>query len=347
MNAPFRLYGADTSPYAAKVHAYLRFKGLEFTWLNRSQARQEEFARYAKLPLSPVLVDANETVMQDSTPTIEALERLYPEPSIIPDDASLAFIAALIEDYADEWLSKAMFHYRWTYPDDQDGAARRIADMLFEGAEAPVSVVESIKTRMSARLHHVGSGPESAPLIEGSFSRVVDILERMLARRPYLLGGRPCMGDFGLAAQFGQLLADPTPGALIKARAPNLAAWVKRMENPRVEGDFASLETLGEDLTELLQQEIAGAHLAWMAANAQAVAEEASGVSVAIGGRAFAQKPQRYAAKAFGELRRKRGAVNHDGLASLLSQSGCDAFLLSIGQDEEDASDDEDGGDEE
>ena len=58
MTAPFRLYGAELSPYSVKVRSYLRFKGVEFEWLTRSAARQEEFARFAKQPLVPVLVDA-------------------------------------------------------------------------------------------------------------------------------------------------------------------------------------------------------------------------------------------------------------------------------------------------
>ena len=62
MTAPFRLYGAELSPYAAKVRSYLRYKGLAFQWLERSNARQEEFSRYAKLPLAPVLVDADDAV---------------------------------------------------------------------------------------------------------------------------------------------------------------------------------------------------------------------------------------------------------------------------------------------
>src|SRR5215831_10361122 len=105
MTAPFRLYGAELSPFSVKVRSYLRFKGLEFRWLTRSNARQEEFARYAKLPLIPVLVDAQGAAMQDSTPIIEALERDYPDPSITPADAALAFVSALLEDYADEWLN--------------------------------------------------------------------------------------------------------------------------------------------------------------------------------------------------------------------------------------------------
>jgi glutathione S-transferase len=327
MTAPFRLYGAELSPYSVKVRSYLRFKGLAFEWLQRTQARSEEFARYAKLPLVPVLVDAHGNAMQDSTPMIEALEREFAEPSIIPGEASLAFVAALLEDYADEWLNKAMFHYRWSYPDDQDSASRRIVEMIFEGAAPPDGIAESVRTRMISRLHHVGSSPETAPLIEGSFTRMLGHLERLIGDRAYLFGGRPSLADFGLAGQLTQLLSDPTPGAMIKARAPNLTAWIDRMENPSVDGDFLSFDRLRDGLMDLIRDEVAGAYLAWMEANARAVLNDAAGVSVDIAGQTFTQKPQRYAAKAFAELKRKRAAVADDGLAALLGDTGCDFYL--------------------
>ncbi|GAM98015.1 glutathione S-transferase [alpha proteobacterium U9-1i] len=329
MTAPFRLYGAELSPYSVKVRSYLRFKGLAFEWLERSNARQEEFSRYAKLPLAPILVDADENAMQDSTPMIEALEREYAEPSITPDDASLAFLSALLEDYADEWLNKAMFHYRWAYPENQDSAAKRIVDMLFEGAPTPDGMEDAVKTRMIGRLHHVGSTPETAPLIEGSFTRVLATLDRMLAANKYLFGGRPSLADFGLAGQLGQLRSDPTPGAIIKAQAPNVSRWLDRMDSPGVEGGFASLPSLQDDLASLLREEIAGAYLVWMAANAQAVRDDAPGVTAFIAGETYTQKPQRYAAKAFAELRRKRALVTDEALAALLGDTGCDAFLAS------------------
>src|SRR5262249_44026658 len=155
-------------------------KGLEFEWLTRSTARAEEFARYAKLPLIPVLVDAEENTLQDSTMILSALERDYPDPSIIPSDPALAFAASLLEDYADEWLNKAMFHYRWSYPGDQDHASRRIVETVFEGASMPESAEQGVRSRMVARLHHVGSSSETAPVIEGSFARVLGLLEGLL-----------------------------------------------------------------------------------------------------------------------------------------------------------------------
>ena len=39
--------------------------------------------------------------------------------------------------WTDEWLNKVMFHYRWSYPDDQESAARRTVALIFDGAAAP------------------------------------------------------------------------------------------------------------------------------------------------------------------------------------------------------------------
>lgn len=281
---------------------------------------------------------------------IEALERDYPEPSIQPADPALGFVAALLEDYADEWLNKAMFHYRWSYPENQDSAAKRLVDMLFEGAPAPDGVEDAVKTRMIGRLHHVGSSPDTAPVIEGSFTRVLALFERMLANRPYLFGARPSLADFGIAGQLSQLLSDPSPGAIIRAQAPKVAAWLKRMDNPSAEGEFASFDALKDDLAELLRDEVAAGYLVWMAANAQAVRNDASGVSAEIAGQTFTQKPQRYAAKALAELRHKRAALaDNEALAALLGETGIDAFfgVQSSGEAEEPESDEDEGDDSE
>ena len=286
--------------------------------------------RYAKQPLMPVLVDANETALQDSTPIIEALEREYPDPSITPPDPGLAFVSALLEDYADEWLNKAMFHYRWSYPEDQESAARRTVELIFDGAPAPDDAEEGVRSRMVARLHHVGSSPETAPALEGSFTRLLGLLEQLLGDKPYLFGGAPSLADFGFAGQFAQLLSDPTPGAMIKAQAPRLTRWIARMDAPRTEGAFLGLDAVRDALAALLRDEGAAAYLLWMNANAHAVAADAQAVNVEIAGVNFTQKPQRFAAKAFNELRRKRAGVNDAALGALLEEAGCDVVLKSI-----------------
>jgi glutathione S-transferase len=312
-----------------KVRRLLEFKGIEHSWIPRTAANQGEFLRFAKLPLIPVLVGSDDYTLQDSTPIVEKLEHRYPDPSVTPASPALKFLAHLFEDYADEWVNKIMFHYRWTGEADQISAAQRIAAAMLAGQEAPdlEAVSAAIRERMVQRLHHVGSSPQTAPVIESSFQRLLALLEMHLADRLYLFGARPSLGDFGLAAQLGQLLSDPTPGAHMRATAPRVVAYVERMNTPSVEGDFEPLDALTATLRPLLDQEVCPVYLAWMSANAEA-AREGGTVSLELPGGPYEQGVQKYAAKAFGDLRKRRAqAVDDAGLAALMSETGCDAFL--------------------
>jgi glutathione S-transferase len=329
MAAPYRLYGADLSPYSQKVLWVLRFKNIPHTWLPRTAARAAEFQRFAKLPLVPVLVGADDFSQQDSTPIVETLERRYPEPSVTPDDPALAFLSALIEDYADEWSNKAMFHYRWTYDADQASAAQRLVAMMLDGDattdRAPMEA--AIRERMTQRLHLVGSSAATAPVIEGSYRRLLGLLESHLAARPYLFGARPALADFSLAAQLGQLLSDPTPGALMRSSAPKVADWVGRVANAAVEGPFETLDALRSTLLPLLRDEVGGVYLPWMAANAAAAAAGGE-VDVALPGGQFTQAPQKYAARALSDVRaRYAGFADDAALAALLAEAGCAEWL--------------------
>jgi len=123
MSDIYRLFGNELSPYSVKVRSYFRFKNIAHEWIVRNASNEAEFQRYARLPLIPLVVTPSGEVLQDSTPLIERLEGQFPEPSIIPPDPRLAFLAALIEEYADEWVNKPMFHYRWFYEADANSAA--------------------------------------------------------------------------------------------------------------------------------------------------------------------------------------------------------------------------------
>jgi glutathione S-transferase len=331
MSTPYRLYGAELSPYSVKVRSYLRYKGLAHEWISRSAARNAEFAKYAKLPLIPALVDADETVLQDSTPMLEALEQRHPDPSIRPDEPAAAFLSALLEDYADEWLNKAMFHYRWTYEADQLSAAKRIVDMMIEGQEIddrrPLEA--QVRERMTGRLWHVGSSAETAPVIEGSFRRFVALLEQHLRGRPYLFGGRPSLADFGVAGQLYELLSDSTPGGVIRAHEPHVVDYVERMLEPAAQGPFEPLSALAPTLAPILREEIAAIYLPWMDANSKAGRAGEERFSVTLDGLAYAQAPQRYAGKALLEIRRKRDALMADeALGALLHETGCYELLI-------------------
>ncbi|HET6303464.1 MAG TPA: glutathione S-transferase family protein, partial [Myxococcota bacterium] len=231
----YRIFGIELSPYSVKVRSYFRYKRIPHEWVVRGAAQMAEFQKYAKLPLIPLVVTPEDQAMQDSTPILERMERLFPEPGIHPEDPALGFLSALLEEYGDEWGNKPMFHYRWWYEADQDSASERIARANLPDApdEAVHKMASAVKQRMVPRLSFVGSSAETKQQIEGSFERQLALLEAHLAERPYLFGGRPAFADFGVYPQLYECLTDPTPGALLRQRAPRVVAWIERMLEPR------------------------------------------------------------------------------------------------------------------
>jgi len=326
----YRLFGSELSPYSVKVRSYLRYKGLPHAWIPRSPAVQAEFQKYAKLPLIPLLVTPQGEGLQDSTPIIEKLEAQHAEPSIVPADATLAFLSALLEEYGDEWGNKWMFHYRWRYQPDVWATAERIARQMAgeQGTLAVAQASAAVAERMTGRLGFVGSNATTEPVIEASFKGALALLEAHLQARPYLLGGRPAMADFGLWAQLYEAATDPTPGAIMRASAPRVMAWVQRMLDPRSEGPFEDWAALAPTLMPLLKQEVAGLFLPWSTANAAAIAAGEKSFTVTLAGTRWTQEPQKYHARSLVELRRKHAsAKGAQGLDAILAESGCLPFL--------------------
>jgi glutathione S-transferase len=328
MSETYRIFGSELSPYSVKVRSYFRYRSLPHEWLLRSPATQGEFQKHARLPLVPLVVTPGGEGIQDSTPIIERFEAA--SPSLTPDDPALAFISALLEEYGDEWGNKWMFHYRWTYPADCWATAERIAVQMM-GAQGTLAVAlarGAVAERMSGRLGFVGSNPTTGPLIEASFKRVLEILDGHLAARPYVLGGRPAMADFGLWGQLYEAATDPTPGALMRASSPNIMAWTERMLSPKAEGEFESWSSLSAGLMLLLAEQVGRLFLPWSVANAEAIGKGEKSFSVDLGGSTWSQEPQKYHARSLQEIRRKHAAVKSAyGLDDILEKAGCRQFL--------------------
>ncbi len=331
----YRIFGSELSPYSVKVRSYFRYKNLPHEWLPRSPANQTEFQKYAKLPLVPLVVTPPNSKgesegIQDSTPIIERFEKAHPDPSVVPDDPALAFVSALLEEYGDEWGNKWMFHYRWACQPDCWATAERIA-LQMAGAQGPLAVAQTraaIAERMTGRLGFVGSSEKTRPIIEASFKRALGLLEPHLAARPYLLGGRPALADFGLWGQFYEAATDPTPGAIMRASAPNVMAWVQRMVAPKGEGPFDDWTALSATLMPMLSEEVGARFLPWSAANAVAISGNAKSFEVALAGQLWTQEPQKYHARSLAEIRRKYHAVKDDvGLSEILRKADCLRWL--------------------
>jgi glutathione S-transferase len=326
----YRIFGAEMSPYSVKVRSYFRYKAIPHQWILRNAASQAEYEKYAKMPIIPLVVTPEGAGIQDSTPIIDRLEQLYPQPSIHPDDAVTQFISALIEEFGDEWGNKWMFHYRWARDVDQRSSAGRIARM--RGPKVSEAQHEAfagqVRARMVDRVFFVGSNAVTAPLIETGFVDMLDLLDAHLAARPYLFGGRPAFGDFGLWGQFYELWTDPTAGALIEGGAPHVLDWVHRMLWPKAEGPFEAWSTLQPTLMPILTKQVGRQFMPWTCANERALAEARDEFSVALGDNIWIQKPQKYHARSLAMLRAKYADItDKSALDAVLEAAGCLAGL--------------------
>ncbi len=339
MTDSIALFGAPGSPYTRKMLAVLRYRRIPYRLLPRTGRALEGLPK-PKVGLLPTFFlpsDQGELeAVTDSTPIIRRLERDHAGRGVRPTDPALAFLDALIEDYADEWLTKAMFHYRWAYADDiRKGAAVLPGWSDYSVADEVLAERgKMISERQISRLYVVGSNPTTGPVIEASYKRFLALLEDHLRTHHFLMGDRPGTSDFGVFGQLTQLAHfDPTPMAVTLDIAPRVLAWSGNMEDlsgmEPDEADWIATNPLPQTLTALLA-EIGRTYVPVMLANAQALADGATEVRTQVDGQAWTQSPFPYQAKCLQWLRADHGALPATSRAQVdawLAGSGCDALF--------------------
>jgi hypothetical protein len=223
-----------------------------------------------------------------------------------------------------------MFHYRWAREVDQVSSAGRIARMRGPKAaeQEHAAFTEKVRARMVDRVWFVGSNEMTAPQIEAGFMDMLGLLDSHLAGRPFLFGGRPAFGDFGLWGQIYQMWTDPTAGAIIGGGAPHVLDWVQRMLWPKAEGEFEAWSALEPTLMPILTEQVGAQFMPWTCANEKALTEAGEEFSVTLGDKIWTQKPQKYHARSLGMLRAKYAAVaDKTALDPVLEAAGCLAGL--------------------
>ena len=198
--SPYRIIGIEASPYLAKVRAVFRYRRLPHVWVARMPQFFDE-TQHVRPLIMPVVQYPDGEYHTDSTPMILDLERLHPGArSVIPDDEGMAFLSALIEDFSDEWLVKALFHYRFDRPRDQRAGALWVMDDAYPDTDAGEleRLTADFIERQVARKPLVGCTPENAPLFEALYRQVLDAVEGFIATDRFLFGSRPSLADFGL-----------------------------------------------------------------------------------------------------------------------------------------------------
>jgi glutathione S-transferase len=340
---PIQLVGGTGSPYTQKMVALMRYRRLPYVvnWGIPAKVCDERGVEKPKPIFEPTFFfdeDESAKAVCDSTPIIRRLENSYNGRSVLPTDPALAFIDYLIEDFADEWCTKYMFHYRWHQAVDADNAATLLPLGMNPSMpkESHAEFKHWVMGRQVSRLYVVGSNEATAEVIDASYRRFLTAMESHLANQKFMLGNRPAAGDFGLYGQLSQLVGfDPTPRAIAHEVSPRTVAWVNLM------CDQSGLEPTAQDWLSLAQQpeslrslmkEIGRMYAPAQLANARAVRIGDKTWTAEIDGVIWTQQTFPYQAKCMrwtNERYRTLSDVDQANVDTLLKGTGVEAMLSS------------------
>ena len=224
------LYSAPHSLYAGRARAYLIKRCIPFEERSVGHSSFTEIKPIGKLPTIPTLVTPNGEVIRDGAAIIDHFEstfgRLFRPISPLQD-----MVSSLFDVIGSEGLRRPAMHYRWNFPEDNDEFLHYHFFSLFrpdtpDREQKTISVMEMLRTTTKMR----GVTGDTKDLVEALYIELLDALNSHFQHTPYLLGGSPCVGDFGmLAPLYGHLARDPYPAALMKKLAPRVYRWVERM----------------------------------------------------------------------------------------------------------------------
>ena len=338
-SAPVSFLGAPGSPYTRKMLAALRYRRIPYRLIIGSHRNPTDLPK-PKPQLLPTFyftkADGSIEAVVDSTPLLRRFERDFAGRSIVPPDPAIAFLDYLLEDFADEWLTKPMFHYRWHFAAD----AAQAGEILPRWSTRPVSeatlapVKTFVKQRQISRLYVVGSNDTTAPVIEASYRRFLQAMKTHLETSGFLMGARPGASDFATYGQLTQLARfDPTPMAIALAEAPRVYAWTEVVEDlsgmEPTDSDWMTRENIPETLRQLFV-EMGRTYMPVMLANAQAVVRGADEVETEVDGLRWTQQPFPYQAKCLQWIREEHARLDTDAkacVARLLAGTGCEPLL--------------------
>lgn len=234
----YTLIGTDVSYFTGKLRSYLRFKGVPFEErLATAQVYRDVILPRTGVHYIPVLLTPEGMALQDTSEIIDTLEARHGEPTVTPETPRQRLAALWLEVFGDEWMVLPAMHYRWNFKRDNLAyVLREFGSTAHPDWPAPLRSAGGLLPAML-----FGNTPPLLGITRATWAAIesftewlFDVLDAHFAAHPFLFGTRPSIGDFGLmGSMYAHLYRDPHSGRLMRTRAPRLARWVERMNEPQ------------------------------------------------------------------------------------------------------------------
>jgi len=147
-----RLFDWAPSPFCMKVRTILNYKGVQNERIAVLGPSLMELLRRSNVRKVPAL-DVDGRMIIDSTDIAHEIERLFPEPEILPADPRLQGLSHAIEDWSDEALYFLGLYFQWVEP-----RGKPMVRKAFGGG--PLGIGERLfyQRRIAAQLRGQGTG---------------------------------------------------------------------------------------------------------------------------------------------------------------------------------------------
>ena len=241
---PITLYGSPFSLYTGRPRSYLIKAKIDY--------REEPHASphyYANvLPKAggrrgiPTLEFPDGDVIRDGVAIIDHFEKESGY-QFSPKTPKQKIVSLLLDVIGAEGLLRPCMHYRFNHDADHGDFLPFHFGTIYN-EETPKAYEADAAERMAGIREFVlpawGVTPTAYEYIESFHLETLKVLNEHFSEYPYFLGGKPCIGDFGMMAPlYGHLGRDPKPLSLMTLHAVRLFRWVERMNRPEPDiGEF-------------------------------------------------------------------------------------------------------------
>ncbi len=235
------LYGSSLSLYTGRARSYLIKAGLAY------QETTPVTEHYAKVVVPkagnrrgiPTIELPNGEVIRDGAAIVDHFEAQSGYP-FSPTTPKQRILSRLFDVIGAEGLLRPAMHYRWNFPEKNLEFLRFHFQSMMPRVPDRAAKADAAADRMRDAARSFGAVPDTFAFVESLYLELLTKLDAHFADQPYLLGGKSCIGDFGMIAPlFGHLGRDPEPLALMQANAIRLFRWVERMNRPDLDvGEF-------------------------------------------------------------------------------------------------------------
>ena len=223
-------YGWLVSPYSAKTRSYLLHTEQRFTDVKPTVLRLGgEIKRAVGRPIMPTVQLSDGRWLQDSSVIIDHYESQAEMSLMSVFGPTQRLASTLLEVFADEWLPMAALHYRWSIDENVQFALNE-----FAGAGLPWlprflgrPLVGGFARKMQGYLPLLGVDKRTQVGVEETVRLVLSALDSQLSQSRFLLGDRPCIGDFSLYGPlWAHLYRDPGSRYLFD-ESPHVVRWME------------------------------------------------------------------------------------------------------------------------